>query len=187
LHEGACLPASAIVAFTLDAFTQPQPFAWSGKGGSTKLFAVVSFSRSQCGAPLRPTPFRAPRMRTLRGPSRTLKSLHRVVSTSDVPFVARRHSRVGILLRPICCPASRSSRMVMWRLTYEPEDFCFVRPVRARRASARERLPSYREPASRNPQAMQTVTFNGDRAHAHCFAFWPSVPRVRRCYGLLPG
>jgi len=130
-----------------------------GRGGSTKLFAVVSFSRSRCGAPLSPAPFRAPRMRTLRGPSRTLKSLHRIVSTSDVPFVARRHSRVGILLRPICCPASRSSRMVMWRLTYEPEDFCFVRPVRAGRASARERLPSYREPASRNPQAMHTETF----------------------------
>jgi len=48
---------------------------------------------------------------------------------------------------------------VMWRLTYEPEDFCFVRPVRAGRASARERLPSYREPASRNPQAMHTETF----------------------------
>jgi hypothetical protein len=35
---------------------------------------------------------------------------------------------------------------------------CFVLPVRARRAKARERLPSYREPASRNPQAMHPET-----------------------------
>jgi hypothetical protein len=39
-------------------------------------------------------------MRTLRGPSRSLKSLHRIVSTSDVPFVTRRHSRVGIRCPP---------------------------------------------------------------------------------------
>jgi hypothetical protein len=43
--------------------------------------------------------------------------------------------------------------------TCEPEDFCFALPVRARRASARERLSSYREPASDNPQAMRTEIF----------------------------
>jgi hypothetical protein len=48
-------------------------------------------------------------MRTPRGPSRTLKSLHRTVSTSDVPIVTRRHSRVGILVRSICCPQSREA------------------------------------------------------------------------------
>jgi len=36
-------------------------------------------------------------MRTLRGLSGALKSLHRAVSTSDVPIVTRRHTRVGIL------------------------------------------------------------------------------------------
>jgi len=83
-------------------------------------------------------------MRTLRGPSRTLKSLHRTVSTSDVPFVTRRHSRVGILIRPICCPTSSAPCEVkMWSFTYEPEDFCFALPVRERRALARERLLSY--------------------------------------------
>jgi hypothetical protein len=35
---------------------------------------------------------------------------------------------------------------------------CFALLVRARRAKARERLPSYREPASRNPQAMHPET-----------------------------
>jgi len=41
--------------------------------------------------------FSAPRMRTPRGPSRTLWSLHRTVSTSGVPIVTRRHTRVEIL------------------------------------------------------------------------------------------
>jgi hypothetical protein len=44
-------------------------------------------------------------------------------------------------------------------LTYEPEDFCFARPVRAGRALARERLRSFREPASRNPQTMHRKLF----------------------------
>jgi hypothetical protein len=48
-------------------------------------------------------------MRTPRGLSRSLKSLHQTTSTSDVPFVTRRHTRVGFRIRPICCPASRSS------------------------------------------------------------------------------
>ena len=86
-----------------------------GRGGSTKLFAVVSFDRSRCGAPLRPAPFRAPRMRTPRGPSRTLKSLHRAVSISDVPTVALRHARVGLLVRPI-----RRPRSVVDALTLRP-------------------------------------------------------------------
>jgi hypothetical protein len=98
-------------------------------------------------------------MRTPRGPSRTLWSLHRTVSTSDVSVVTRRHTRVGIRNRPMCCPSSRSSRIMMRSSTCEPEDFCFALPVRARRALAQRRLPSYREPASRNPQAMHTEAF----------------------------
>jgi len=39
-------------------------------------------------------------MRTLRGLSRSLKSLHRIASTSDVPVVTRRHTRVGIRRPP---------------------------------------------------------------------------------------
>jgi len=63
------------------------------------------------------------------------------------------------VVRPMCCPSSRSSRMVMRSYTCEPEDFCFAVPVRARRALARERLPSCREPASRNLQTMHTENF----------------------------
>jgi hypothetical protein len=47
-------------------------------------------------------------------------------------------------------------------LTYESEDFCFASPVRERRASARERLLSYREPASRNPQDVHPETRLGN-------------------------
>lgn len=52
-------------------------------------------------------------------------------------------------------------------------------PVKAGRASARERLRSYREPASRNPQTESTPT--NDRLHvpAHRFAFYPPVLHVR--------
>jgi hypothetical protein len=46
-------------------------------------------------------------------------------------------------------------------LTSEPEDLCFAPPVRVGRALARERLPSCREPTSRNPQAMQAELFRG--------------------------
>lgn len=50
--------------------------------------------------------------------------------------------------------------------TYEPEDFCFAVPVRARRASAREHLSSYRESSSRNPKTMQTEAFRNPYARA---------------------
>jgi hypothetical protein len=112
--SGGRSPACAIVAFESGCLhCDPGHSRSQGGGGSTKLFAVASFSRSRRGAPLRPAPFRAPRMRTPRGPSRSLKSLHRIVSTSDVLYVTGRHTRVGILVRPTCCPSSRSSRMVM--------------------------------------------------------------------------
>jgi hypothetical protein len=55
---------------------------------------------------------------------------------------------------------------------------CFALPVRARRAKARKRLPSSREPASVNPQAMQKGNLLGTLLHAHRFAFCPSAPRV---------
>lgn len=37
---------------------------------------------------------------------RTLKSLHRITSISDVPVVTLRHARVGFLLRPMRCPSA---------------------------------------------------------------------------------
>ena len=85
------------------------------------------------------------------------------MSTSDVPFVTRRHTRVGILVSARCAVRNHaSSRRVIRSLTYESEDFCFASPVRERRASARERLLSYREPASRNPQDVHPETRLGN-------------------------
>jgi hypothetical protein len=90
-------------------------------------------------------------MRTLLGPSRASKSLHRTVPTSDVPTVARRHARVGFLAAR-CAPQSTVLAGGVLELTFQPKDFRFVPPVRAERAKARERLLSYREPSSRNPR-----------------------------------
>jgi hypothetical protein len=50
--------------------------------------------------------------------------------------------------------------------------------VRARRAKARKRLPSSREPASVNPQIVHKGNLLGTLAHAHRFAFCPSAPRI---------
>jgi len=137
-----------------------------GRGGSTKLFAVASFSRSRCGAPLRPTPFRASRMRTPRGPSRTLKSLHRIVSTSDVPC---RHPQA----HPSRNPSPPDMLSVVTLLAEGGAELNLrargpsLRPAdEARRASARERLSSYREPASRDPQAMHTELSRDPRTRA---------------------
>jgi len=62
-----------------------------------ELFAATSFGRIATRRTSMTGAFSAPRMRTPRGPSRTLWSLHRTVSTSDSPIVTRRHTRVEIL------------------------------------------------------------------------------------------
>jgi hypothetical protein len=53
-------------------------------------------------------------------------------------------------------------------------------PVRARQPVIRERLPSYSEPASRDPQAEPHVTVTG-HGSAYRFAFSPPLLRVSRC------
>jgi len=94
--------------------------------------------------------FSAPRMRTPRGPSRTLWSLHRTVSTSDAPVVTRRHVRIGVhTLRPMRYPSkTRPCGLVQEGLNLRARGLCFDPPVRVSRAKAQERLPSYREAAS---------------------------------------
>jgi len=62
-----------------------------------ELFAATSFSRIATRRTSKTNAFSAPRMRTPRGPSRTLWSLHRIVSTSDVLVVTGRHTRVEFL------------------------------------------------------------------------------------------
>jgi hypothetical protein len=63
-------------------------------------------------------------------------------------------------------PGIRSSRMVWRRLTCEPKDPCVAPPVRARRAQAREHLPSYRKPASK-PANRLSAHFFGMSAFPH--------------------
>jgi len=134
----------------LGALREPRPFAWSGKGRvyeairCRQLQPIVIRRTSTTGA------FSAPRMRTPRGPSRTLWSLHRTTSTSDVPIVARRHVRVGFRIRPIRCPSKPTTLRSLKKkgVDLRARGLCFGLPVRARRAEARERLPSYREAAS---------------------------------------
>ena len=62
-----------------------------------ELFAATSFGRIATRRTSLTDAFSAPRMRTPRGPSRSLWSLHRIVSTSDVLVVTNRHTRVEIL------------------------------------------------------------------------------------------
>jgi len=71
---------------------------------------------------------------------------------SDALVVTRRHARPTSVSTD-ALSVVRSSRMAKLRLTCEPKDHRFALPVRVERAKAREHLPSYREPASRNPQA----------------------------------
>jgi hypothetical protein len=98
---------------------------------------------------------------------------------SDALVVARRHAR------PASVPSdalsvTRSSRMVPAEIALRAEGPHFAVPVRTWRAKARERLPSYRELASRNPQAEPARTFYRERFSAHRFAFSRLVLRVRR-------
>jgi hypothetical protein len=124
-------------------------------GGSTELFAAVSFGRSRPGAPLTVT-FSVPRMRTPLGPSRTSWSLHRTASTSDILTVTRRHARPASVL-PDALSAFHMRSLarddVGAEIHLRVEGPRVDSPVRVNRAKARERLPSYRERASRNPQA----------------------------------
>jgi hypothetical protein len=90
-------------------------------------------------------------MRTPLGPSRTSKSLHRTVPTSDVPL-----SLPGTP-ESVSLPPDALTRIPFLAerdldVDLEAEGLRFVPPVRAERARARERLPSYREPPSRNPR-----------------------------------
>jgi len=80
-----------------------------------ELFAATSFGRIATRRTSETDAFSASRMRTPRGPSRALWSLHRIVSTSDVLVVTRRHTRVEFLfarcavLSPACCSHLRAA------------------------------------------------------------------------------
>jgi hypothetical protein len=86
---------------------QSRPFAWSGERRVDEAIRCRQLQPSmmRCTSETERLLSRS-RMRTPRGPSRTLWSLHRITSTSDVLFVTPRHARVGIRIRPMRCPTS---------------------------------------------------------------------------------
>ena len=144
-----------------------------GRRGSTKLFAVVSFGRSRSGAPLDRRLFERRGCGLpvdLLGPC---GAFTRIASTSDVLVVTRRHTRVGIRCPPdVLAVSSRSLAGARRGVDLRARGTLHGLPVRARRAQARERLPSCREPASVNPQTARAET---------CW-----YPRVRAPFRLLP-
>jgi len=115
----------------------------------------------------------APRMRTLRGPSRTLKSLHRTTSSSDVPFVTRRHTRVGIRIRPICCPVSRPPCGGDVMRSLPASQRTLRRPAGESKTGKSPRTPSIVSRTCKpKPASHAQEVFLGDPAHAHRFAFF---------------
>jgi hypothetical protein len=160
-----------------------------------ELFAATSFGRIATRRTSETDAFSAPRMRTPRGPSRTLWSLHRIVSTSDALIVTRRHTRVEILFAR---SAVRSSACTSH----------FRAPYRGRRrVDLLVRGPGSATTVSRDDGPKPENAFRrlaSSRAFTHERSAWknrlipPSVPapfrllpirapHVRRGYGLPPG
>lgn len=92
----------------LGAFTAIPVIRVTRREEGRRSYSLSSASADRDVAHLWTGAFYAPRMLTPRDRSPILWSLHQTVSTSDVPTVARRHSRVGVRIRPICCPAIQS-------------------------------------------------------------------------------
>jgi hypothetical protein len=163
-----------------------RPFAWSGRrriDGAIRCrqLRAITFRRTT-----RPTPFQRRGCGLLVDLLGPWGAFTRPCRPSDVLIVTRRHARPASVPTD-ALSASRSSRMVRLRLTCEPKDLCIALPVRARRTSAREHLPSYREPASFHLQAEPARTFNRECSSAYRFAVSRLVPHVRWCFELPSG
>jgi hypothetical protein len=130
-----------------------------------RSYSLPSASGDRVPAHRSPTPFQC-RGCELPLVFWTSWSLHRTASTSDILWLPE-----GTPDRPLCrpmrCP-SRSAPLFREPLFRECEGVTEIHlraegprvaiPVRARRAKARERLPSYRDFASRNPQTESAPT-----------------------------
>jgi hypothetical protein len=156
-----------------------------------ELFAATSFGRIMTRRTSMTGAFSAPRMRTPRGPSRTLWSLHRIESTSDVPLspagtpesesfppdVLSYRQRVDLT-------ASRGLRGVDL-LVRGP---CFALVVETKTGNS-PRTPSVvLETCELSPTS--GVLRKLFRLFQPARTVSPSVhprPCVRRCYGFLPG
>ena len=159
-------PSCAIVVIFSGALTcDPDHSRGQEGGGSTELFAAVSFGRSRSGAPLDRRLFSvedANSPRALLGPRGAFTEPRR---PSDALVVTRRHARPASV--PTDALSASALTFARFRLAPECRDQihlraegpCFALPVKVVRAKAREHLPSYREPASRNPQADHAPRF----------------------------
>jgi len=121
LHPVAVATAAIARIRIMSAFAiNPDHSRDQRRGGSVELFAATSFDRIATRRTSEAGTFSAPRMRTPRGPSRTLWSLHRIVSISDVSVVTCRHTRVEILFarcaghHPLVDTLSRAVQRRMW-------------------------------------------------------------------------
>lgn len=173
-----------------------RPFAWSGKEEDRRSYSLPSASGDPVPAHRSPTPFQCrgcelpsdllgPRG-AFTEPRRPLTFSWSLEGTPDRP-----------LCRPMRCPSHAPASLALLadgemadgttEIHLRAEGPRVALPVRARRAKARERLPSYRELASRNPQTEPARTFHCACFSAHRFAFSRLVPRVRRCFELPSG
>jgi hypothetical protein len=157
-----------------------------------ELFAATSFGRIATRRTSDTDAFSAPRMRTPRGPSRTLWSLHRIVSTSDVPIVTRRHTRVEILFAR-CAVHRRHVDIAAYRdrsgvdlLVRGP---CFA--LKVSRQGGRKPENAFR--CAQNPRAFtrgRRAARTLFKSSQHTRTVSPSThprPYVRRCCGFPPG
>jgi len=157
MRQEAVAISYAIVAFVLGAVAAIPAIRVVRKEDDRRSYSLSSASTDHCAAHLWTDVFATSRMRTLLGPSRASKSLHRTVSISDTLMSARRHARVG--LRTARC-ATRDTLLADGVTMFDPRTrgSRTTSPVRACWPVIRECLPSCKESASRNPQAESTRT-----------------------------
>ena len=165
-----------------------RPFAWSGRrriDGAIRCrqLRAITFRRTARRHLFSVEDANSPR--ALLGPRGAFTRPRR---PSDALFVTRRHVRsASVPTDPL------SASCIGLRLPHEPEIHlqtegpCFTLPVKVVRAKAREHLPSYREPASRNPQADHAPTFLMNALRRAPFRLFSARAPRQRCFELPSG
>jgi hypothetical protein len=116
-------------------------------GAIDEAVSLISFGQSTRGAPLDRRLFSVEDA----DPSRTFSVLGEPSPNAAVPLTlswSPAGTPESVSVPPDALSVTRSLRMVPRELTCEPKDPAIARPVRVERAEIRERLPSYRDPAS---------------------------------------
>jgi hypothetical protein len=139
-----------------------RPFAWSGRrriDGAIRCrqLRAITFRRTArrhlfSAEDANSSRFFGPRGAFTR-PRRPLTFSWSLEGTPDQPLMPTDALSVTLRLQPFGCPYRATA------IHLRAEGPRVAMPVRARRAKARERLPSYRDLASRNPQTEPARTF----------------------------